>query len=1025
MRTDLFLASLIFVISILVWLGTLTPGIILIIRGRKRKSRESQVRGWIIIISGFVTGSVLFWPSMAYIYTERFWFRGMGFTSVFWKMVTGPWLLFLKYGLIAAIFLLANFLLAQRLCPIPGGFRRWATGKTGSVYHTMILIIVLVSIIMGGVMVPFWDDFLRYYEREPFIDKNYEGGEIVRDPQFDKDVGYYLFTLPVRHIVSLWVKGLFWVTFLCMVILYNFYRNRDAQSRANAAKRGVFHLSGLWLLILASSIWRSEVNISRLVYSHRGTVFGAGYTDVNIQIPAYRVYMIIIILVGLAVIINTRLKKRYLVTIPITVWFVSYAAIVWAFPNIYQYVWVTPNEAIREQDYIRRNIKYTRMGYDLHRAKTSTLIPEVATLEKVRNEPDTLKNVQLWDRRAVRDTLRQIQVHRPYYMFWDVDADRYHITDPSTGELDYRQVMIAARELDSDRLPSRTWVTLKLIYTHGYGLCLGPVNQFTVDGQPYLWVRDIPPRTFYPGVVNPVIPELNITRPEIYYGEVTRGYVFVNTGQPEFDHPADLAEFDYLEMTDVEKSDEDISQNQASESHPVKRGPDQTEDRYTNYEGNGGVPLKSIFRRCMLALRFGDFRIITSEHLKPESRIMFHRQVDERSKRIAPFLFYDKDPYIVIGDSGKLWWVIDAYVISKHYPYSEPYFDRFNYIRNPLKAVIDAYSGQVDFYVWDENETINKVYRKIFPGLFKGRKDMPDGLDKHNRYPDDLTSIQAEMYCRYHMRDPQTFYARGDQWELPYEVYYQNREQPMIPLYVMIRLPGDDKAEFISIIPFTPYPTKDRPNMVAWMTVRNDEPNYGEIMVYTFPKGQTIPGPAQIESRIDTNPEISSNLTLWNEGGSQVIRGNLLTIPVKNALFYVEPLYLQDETIKMPLLRQVIVAAGDEVAWAENIDTAIEKVFSVGERVELADQTTVEEEAETLWQPRSLVSIIDSAKENFFKYKGQIESGDAEEATKTLNALENNIYELERYKELLEKPQADILESLIKNLSQASEEKTN
>ncbi len=1000
MRIDLFLASLLVIISILIWVGALAIGVLLIVRGVRRKIREAKIKGWLLIITGFIFGSLIFWPSMGYMYIERLWFKQMGYTSVFWKMTNTPWLLFLKYGLTAAAFLTVNFILAQRLCPIPGGFRRWATGKTGSVYATMILIIVVVSIIMGGIMVPFWDEFLRYYEQEPFIDPHYEGGEIVRDPQFEKDVGYYLFSLPIRNLVSLWTKGLLWITFLCMAILYNFYRHRDAQSRANAARRGVFHLSGLWMLILAASIWRSIVNIHRLVYSHRGTVFGAGYTDVHVQIPAYHIYMAIVVLVGVAVLINIRWKKRFLVTVPIVLWFVSYVVLIWVVPGIYQYIWVSPNEAIREQDYIRRNIKYTRMGYDLHRVKTSQLIPEVATLEKIRSQPGTLKNVQLWDRRTVRDTLKQIQVLRPYYTFWDVDADRYHLTDPSTGKPDYRQVMITARELDSERLPSRTWVTLRLIYTHGYGLCLGPVNQFTDEGQPYLWVKNIPPKTFYPGLDDPVIPELEITRPEIYYGEVTREYVFVKTDQPEFDHPADQEE---LEL-------------------PAMEGQEQAEDRYTTYEGNGGVELKSIFRRCMLALRFWDFRIITSEHLNPDSRIMFNRQVEDRSERIAPFLFYDKDPYIVIGDSGRLWWVIDAYVTSKHYPYSEPYYDRFNYIRNPLKAVIDAYSGQVDFYVWSEEETINKVYRKIFPGLFKSRKDMPDGLDKHNRYPDDLTAIQAEMYCGYHMRDPQTFYARGDQWELPYEVYYQNREQPMVPLYVMIRLPGDDKEEFISIIPFTPYPTRDRPNMVAWMTVRNDQPDYGEIMVYVFPKGQTVPGPAQIESRIDTNPEISPNLTLWNEGGSQVIRGNLLTIPVGDALFYVEPLYLQDETIKMPLLRQVIVAAGDEVAWAENFDMAIEKVFSVGEKIELPVEIATEEDGTPVWEPRSLLDIISSARESFSKYKSRVESGDEVEAANALEDLERDLEDLEKYKKLLERPQADILEELIKIPPEAAEE---
>jgi uncharacterized membrane protein (UPF0182 family) len=1007
MRVDLFVASLLVIISVLIWSATLIMGALLIVRGMQRKIREAKVKGLFVIIAGSIVSPLILLPSMAYLYVEGLWFNEMGYSSVFWKMTGSPWLLFLKYGLIAAGFLTANFILAQRLCPIPGGFRRWATGKTGSVYKTMITAMAIVSIIMGSVLIPMWDDFQRHYEREPFIDRSSGPDKLILDPQFHKEVGYYLFALPVRNFQSLWTKALFWITFFCMAILYNFYRNRDAQSKINVARRGIFHLSGLWILILIVSIWRSVVNMHRLVYSRRGTAFGAGYTDVHIQIPVYKIYIAIVIAIALIVVINIILRKKYLVTIPIVVWFASYVLLIWVFPSVYQYIWVSPNEANWEREYISRNIEYTRIGYKLHRVKTRNLSLEVATLGKIRSQPGTLRNVQLWDRRTVRDTLTQIQAFLPYYVFWvgdnektGVDADRYLLTNPSTEESEYRQVMIAARELDSEKLPSRTWVTLRLIYTHGYGVCLGPVNQFTKEGQPYLWVQGIPPgpplRQDGTPVMEVSYPELKITRPEIYYGEVTRDYVFVKTKQQEFDRP---------EVSEIVEGTE---------------GSGQTEKRYTTYEGDGGVLLKSIFRRFMLTLRFWDFRITTSENLESVSRIMFHRQIEDRSKRIAPFLFYDEDPYVVIGDSGKLWWVIDAYVTSKHFPYSEPYHNRFNYIRNPLKAVIDAYTGQVDFYIWNEDEIVNRVYRKIFPGLFKGRREMPDGLARHNRYPDDLTAIQAEMYCAYHMEDPQTFYGREDQWELPYEVYHQTREKPMVPLYLMIRLPGEEMEEFVSIIPFTPFPTRQRPNMVAWMVVRNDQPNYGEIIIYTLPKG--VPGPAQIESRIDTDPEISPNLTLWNEGGSKVIRGNLLTIPVDNALFYVEPLYLQDETIQMPLLRQVIVAAGDAVAWASNFDMAIEKVFSVGERIETPEEV-VEEKATTEWVPRSLVEIITSATENFSIYKSQMESGNAEEAAKTLDELGRNIEELGRYKELLDRKQADILEDLITNLSGASNKK--
>jgi len=1015
MRIDIFLTSLAMIAAIIIWLVSLTLGILMIVRGVKRRNKEAKIKGWITIILGIIIGSLIFWPSMGYLYIERLWFKQMGYTSVFWKMTYSPWLLFLKYATIAGMFLAANFMISQWLCPIPGGFRRWATGKTGSVYYTMIVMIFIVAIIMGGIMVPFWEDFMKYQEREPFIDKNPASGELlsITDPQFDRDIGYFLFALPIYNVLSLWTKGLAWLTLLCMGILYNFYRHRDAQSRANTANRGIYHLSALWIFALITSIWRSVVNTHQLVYSQRGYIYGAGYTDVHIKIPAYQIYIAIVALIALAVAVNSRWKKRFLVTIPIVLWILSYVVLIWAIPIVYQKIWVEPNEAIREQNYIKRNIDYTRMGYGLHKARISEMVPEVATLEKIRSQPDTLKNVQLWDRRAVRDTLTQIQAFLPYYVFHDVDADRYYITDPVSGKTDYRQVMITARELDSKKLPQRTWVSVRMKYTHGYGLCLGPVNDFTDEGLPFLWVKGIPPETFYRGIENPIVPELAITQPQIYYGEVTEDYVFVRTDQPEFDHPV-------MEEAEVPGENgepaEELTDEEVREAAKGENG--------YNYEGNGGIPLASIFRRCMLALRFWDFRIITSEHLEDDSRIMFNRQVEDRSMLIAPFLLYDKDPYIVIGDSGRLWWVIDAYVQSKRFPYSQPYRNnKFNYIRNPLKAVIDAYNGQVNFYIWSEDETVNKVYRKIFPGLFKSRKDMPDGLERHNRYPDDLTSIQAEMYCAYHMRDPQTFYGREDQWDMPYEVYHQRREEPMVPLYVMIRLPGDQQEEFISIMPFTPYPTRKykpdddpRPNMVAWMTVKNDEPNYGDMTIYVFPKGVTVPGPAQIESRIDTDAEISRNLTLWNEGGSEVLRGNLLTIPVGNALFYVEPLYLRTETIKMPILTQVIVAAGDEVAYAKDFDTAIEAVFKIGTRVE----TPSEEDTTEIWVPRSLVVVINSARSKFTEYRVQTANGNFEAADLAMEDLEKDLEDLEKYRDLLERKQSDILEELIINLAEAA-----
>ena len=979
MRTDIILWSLFIVIAFIIWAGGLFLGIRAYIRGRQTKIKQTRILGIVRIMLASLISFFLFIPGFAFLYTEFLWFNEMGYASVFWKMLLSPWFLFLRYALLAGAFLGGNMVLASRLCPTPGGTRGWAADKTGLANTYVIILIVSVSIIMGAVAIPMWDDYQRHYNQVPFSTFSPDTGknELVNDPQFDKNITYFLISLPVHNFTSLWIKALLWIAFIYIALLYRFYGSRDSQSKANLDRHGIYHISALWILVLGTSVWRSFLNIHRLLYANRGAVFGAGITDIRVLMPGYYIYIVIVTLVAITVIINLRLRKKFLITVPIVLWFLSYVIIIWVIPGVYQYVWVTPNESIWEKDYITRNIEYTRIAYDLHRVKVSELVPEVATMEKVKDHPETLKNVQLWDRRAVRSTFSQDQVFRPYYVFWDVDVDRYHLTNPKTGESEYRQVMITARELDSDKLPTRTWGTLRLIYTHGYGVCLGAVNRFKSDGKPDLWIEGVPPKINHPG--------FKITRPEIYYGEVTDEYVFVNTGQPEFDFPE-------------------------------AKSADKTEDRYTKYEGRGGIELKSIFRRLSMAIRFRDFRIITSNQLKPESRIMFNRQISDRSRNLAPFLLLDRDPYIVIGESGRLWWIIDAYVSSRYFPYSEWYpspMGKINYIRNPIKAVIDAYDGRVSFYMWDENEALTQVYNKMFPGLLKSRWEMPDGLEKHNRYPDDLTSIQAEIYCKYHMEDPQTFYAKGDQWELPYEVYYQDREIPVVPLYVMIRLPGHDEEEFVSIIPFTPYPTKQRPNMVAWMGVRNDEPNYGELLVYIFPKGESIPGPAQIESRIDTNPEISAMLTLWNEGGSRVIRGNLLVIPIDNAIFYVEPLYLETEMIKMPLLTQVTVAAGDKVVWAKNFDLAINKLFDVGERIETMDigaitrmeespksetPAKVEEPQKTetpTAKTRSLLEIVDSAKKNYSELKKQIDGGKTEDASKTLKALESDINALE------------------------------
>jgi uncharacterized membrane protein (UPF0182 family) len=484
---------------------------------------------------------------------------------------------------------------------------------------------------------------------------------------------------------------------------------------------------------------------------------------------------------------------------------------------------------------------------------------------------DTLENIRLWDYRPLLETYRQLQSLRAYYTFSDVDIDRYWVRGRQ------QQLMLAVRELEPTRLPpqARTWVNQHLVYTHGYGVVAAPVHRVSAEGLPELWVRDIPPRAEFS--------ELQLHRPEVYFGELTRHYVIVDTRVPEFDYP---------------RGDENVT---------------------TRYQGRAGIPLRGALRRLAFATRFGDARILLSTDLTPSSRVLFARAVPERLHRLAPFLRYDRDPYAVVAD-GRLFWIVDAYTTSDRYPYSQP-VGSFNYIRNSVKAVVDAYHGTVRFYLADPSDPVARVYARIFPGLFQPLSELPPSLRAHLRYPVDLFEVQAHVYATYHMRDPQVFYNREDSWAVANEIF-ADRPQPVEPYYVTLRLPGAESArpEFVLILPMTP---QRRDNMVAWLAARNDPPHLGELWVFTFPKDRVVFGPMQIESRINQDPSISQQLTLWNQQGSRVIRGNLLVVPVQRSLLYVEPLFLQAERSQLPELRRVVVTHGPRVAMAPTLEEAL------------------------------------------------------------------------------------------------------
>jgi uncharacterized membrane protein (UPF0182 family) len=613
-----------------------------------------------------------------------------------------------------------------------------------------------------------------------------------------------------------------------------------------------------------------------MVYSDRGVAAGISYADREALLPALRALIVICPMAALLLFIGLFKHDRRFVA-------VAFGSVIFAYIGGYLYLAliqkfiVAPNEIAKETPYITINIAHTRKAYNLDQIEERTLTAEAGlTLETVEQNRPTINNIRLWDHTPLLATYGQLQEIRTYYNFVSVDNDRYSID----GE--YRQILLSPRELSYEHLPSRVWINEHLTYTHGYGLTLGPVNRITTEGLPEFFVKDIPPVTS--------VPSLKIDRPEIYYGEVGNTYVVVNTHMKEFDYPS---------------GDENV---------------------YTTYIGQGGVPVTSLFRKALFAIRFASQDFLFSSAITAESRVMYYRNIMERLQQIAPFLRYDPDPYMVISH-GRLYWICDAYTTTDAYPYSQP-AERFNYIRNAVKVIIDAYNGHVTLYIADPADPLIGTYRSIFPGSFVSLDAMPEDLRRHLRYPQGLFSVQAAMYSTYHMTDPQVFYNQEDLWEIPMG---SGGQGPMEPYYTIMRLPGGDREEFILMRPFTP---RRKDNLSAWMSARSDEPNYGRIVVYIFPKRKLVYGPKQISSRINQDPEISRQLSLWDQRGSQVIHGTLLVIPIEESLIYVQPLYLKAETGQIPELRRVLVAYENTIVMEETLEKSLNKIF--GERVAVA-----------------------------------------------------------------------------------------
>lgn len=823
---------------------------------------------WPLILAGLlalllILGLGLIGP-YARFYTDWLWFEELGYLSVYRIRLIAEIIAFLAGGLVALAFFWVNWLLLPgRLADqtILRPFRSRAARIGIRTLRWLFLAAgVLIALMMAGTVSARWMDFLVFRHAVPFG---------LTDPIFGLDVGFYIFRLPVYDLLARWFLALVILTLIGVAILYG-------TMGAMRERRPLLHLSVLGALALGLIAAQYQLARLKLLTSSRGVVFGAGYTDVHGRIPLYNLLTVVVLIAAALFLANVFIRRWRFLAITGAVW-LFIAVVGPLYPTILQRYVVAPNELAAERPYIRHAIAFTRHAFGLENVQedefsaAGELTPEVLEANQT-----TLRNVRLWDWRPLLTTYGQLQEIRLYYAFNDVDVDRYILG----GEM--REVMLAVRELDTEQLPeqAQTWINRHLVYTHGYGAVASPVNEFTREGLPVMLVRDIPPQS--------ADPALQITRPEVYFGEVTKEYAIVDTTEPEFDYP---------------RGDENV---------------------YTRYEGPAGVPLGGFFRRALFAIRFNHSPILFSSAVGPQSRILFHRQIGDRVWTLAPLFWYDWDPYAVIAD-GRIVWLYDAYTWTDRFPYSE-IFNGVNYIRNSVKVAIDAYTGETTFYVVDPTDPIIRVYQAIFPDLFTPGEQMPPVLRAHWRYPEQLFRVQAAAYAAYHMDDPQVFYNKEDLWTAPTEVREQGEQQEMAPYYVVMQLPTEDKVEFLLMRPYVP---NGRRNMIAWLYADSDGEDYGQLGIFKFPKQELIYGPMQIEARFDQDPYISQQLTLWNQHGSQVIRGNLLVIPIDDVLLYVEPLYLQAAAGRFPELKRVLVAYGDSVGMAEDFVTALAQVMGL------------------------------------------------------------------------------------------------
>jgi len=849
--------------------------------------RRPRHRGRLVLL--VIAGAILLGGSTALsYYVDALWFDSLGYGAVFWKTLNLQAVVFAIFAALTFVALYGGYfaLKPARLADLAGG----AIVINGQplrlpvepVIRLIALVLaIVIALISGAGMMAEWSSLALYWSSSAAMPP---GAPASIDPIFGRPLNFYLFTLPAWQLISGWLLTLT----VILAGLAAFFVVLTGSSRVLIGRRnqesadgwrGLSFVVAALLLMVAARVYLSRFD--RLFDDH--VIFtGVSYTDDHIVLTGLLVVAIALVVGAAIAVVNgvSAPRLRWLVAsiVPAGACYAIVVVLSWYTTSFI----VKPNELVREQPYIAHNIALTREAFALNRVAEHPFPADsgIEALDPANNQL-TLQNIRLWDWRALQDTLRQIQEIRTYYDFPDIDIDRYEVG----GSV--RQMMLAARELNVDRLPesSRNWINEKLIYTHGYGATMNPVNGFTPEGLPQLVLGNMP--------VQSTIPEITVKRPEIYFGELTDTDVYVKTRQKEFNYP----------------------QGQSNS--------------LTSYEGEGGITIGGFFRRVLIALDRGDLaKLPFSDDVTAESRLLMRSNVRSRVAELAPFLTYDPDPYIVVTDEGRLVWIMDAFTTSETYPYSRHYTlgrERVNYMRNSVKVVIDAYDGATTFYVFDPGDPIIAAYRRIFPTLFKDAAAMPPSLRKHVRYPELLLELQASVYGLYHMTEPAVFFNKEDLWTVASQVGTQSGQAtPMEPNFILMTLPGEQTIEFVEMLPFTP---ANRNNLIGWIAGRSDGDKYGAAIVFDFPKTKLIDGPLQVEARIDQNPQLSAQLSLWNQQGSHVRRGSLLVIPVGRGLLYAEPIYLQAERSPMPELRLVVLATQDRLAYGPNFESALSGLF--------------------------------------------------------------------------------------------------